>query len=59
MQASVCARSWGGHEQRGGRETLVGEVHQGASAMGAPAKAHEQWGEGSAGKGPHVSARAK
>lgn len=38
MQASVCAWSWGGHEQRGGREMLVGEVHQGVPAMGPAAK---------------------
>lgn len=38
MQANVCARSWGGHEQRGGRETRVGEVHRGVPAMGPPAK---------------------
>lgn len=29
-QGSVCARSWGGHEQRGGRETLVGEACRGS-----------------------------
>lgn len=51
-------RSWGGHEQRGGRETLVGEVGQGVPAMGPLPEVHEQKVEGSEGKGPRVSARA-